>query len=177
MKQLSETLRQHSRLGEKTAEKAQTRNWTHWYSQASHRAMTLTGPTHCVLWSCDDVTTQSRTRCEISHVWSCSLQKPCETRAMARLGLHCLYKNFLINTQGKRESPCWKMAYGEINGIHLFPSSQTLQIHLSFVITASVPSPFQNEGICKIRKGEGRENQRIGFSVTMMLKLRHCLPL
>lgn len=55
------------------------------------------------------------------------------------------------------------MAYGEINRMYLFPSSQTLQMHLSFLIIASVPSRFQNEGICKIGKGEGREHQSIGF--------------
>lgn len=155
-------------------------NWTHWYFQVSHRlsqAIALTGPPYCEFWGCDDVVTRSRTRCKISHVWSCPLQKACETRVMARLGLHCLCNNFLANTQGKRQLLCWNMAYREINGTYLFPSSQTLQVHLSFLIIASVPSPFQNIGICKIRKGEGKENQSIGSSVTMMLKLSQCLPL
>lgn len=151
-------------------------NWTHGYFQVCHgpaQAMTLTALTHWVLRSCDDVTAQS---CEISHIWSCPLHKTSDTRTTARLGLHCLHNKFLINTQGKRLPPCWNMAYGQINGTYLFPNSQTLQIYLSYLIIASVPPLFQNEGICKIRKGEGREQKSTGFSVTMVLKVRQYLP-
>lgn len=146
--------------------------WTHWYLQASHgptQAMTVTGRTHYV---CSEarMMLQLRTGQDMRSVTS---DPALNTNPV---GLHCLYNSFLINTQGRRQPPCWNMAYRKINGIYLFPSSQTLQIHLSFLI-ASVLSRFQNEGICKIGKGEGREHQLIGFSVTMVLKLRQCLPL
>lgn len=113
MKQLSETLGQHSRLGQKTEKRAQTGKNGSGHTDISRFLTGRVRQWHSlvpriVCSEGGDVTAQSRTKCEICHVWSCPLHKPRDTRATARLGLHCLYNNFLINTQGERQSPSWK---------------------------------------------------------------------